>query len=207
MHILSSLLFSISANIDNFAVGIAYGIKKIKINILSNFLIAIISALGTFLSMSLGKAIIHFISAKTANILGSAILILLGLWFILEFFIKSYFQKKKKKNKLDNMIGEYKNILDNPELVDSDNSSCIDVKESILLAFALTINNLGVGIGASITGLNIFLTTIFTFIFSLLFIILGYLIGTSYLSKLFGKYASLISGAIIIFLGCYELFI
>ncbi len=31
MHILSSLLFSISANIDNFAVGIAYGIKKLKL--------------------------------------------------------------------------------------------------------------------------------------------------------------------------------
>ncbi|WP_010294227.1 manganese efflux pump [Clostridium senegalense] len=125
----------------------------------------------------------------------------------IRIFYKILLSKEKEKNKLDNMIGEYKNILDNPELVDSDNSSCIDVKESILLAFALTINNLGVGIGASITGLNIFLTTIFTFIFSLLFIILGYLIGTSYLSKLFGKYASLISGAIIIFLGCYELFI
>ncbi|ORX22526.1 sporulation membrane protein YtaF, partial [Thermoanaerobacterium sp. PSU-2] len=54
MHVISSLLFSISANIDNFTVAIAYGIKKIRIGILSNLLIALVSGIGTFLSMFIG---------------------------------------------------------------------------------------------------------------------------------------------------------
>lgn len=207
MHIVSSLLFGISANIDNFTVGIAYGIKKIKIGILSNLLIAIISAVGTFLSMSIGTFIIHFMSPKIANILGSSILILLGLWFTINFYIKQHSKIINDQCSIENNSYRYKELLDTPEMADIDKSGYIDAKESISLAFALTINNIGVGIGASITGLNILLTTGITFIFSIISILLGCLIGNSCFSKLFGKYAPLVSGIIIIVLGAYELFV
>ena len=48
--------------------------------------------------------------------------------------------------------------------------------------------------------------TIFTFIFSLLTITFGYIFGDSYLSKILGKYASMVSGLIIIILGLYEIY-
>lgn len=207
VHILSSFLFGISANIDNFTVGIAYGIKKIRIGIFSNLLIAIISAVGTFLSMSIGTIIVKFISPNIANILGSVILILIGLWFIIDFFIKQYSKKVNEPCNIIDNSHRYTKFLNTPELADADNSGIIDVKESISLAFALTINNIGVGIGASITGLNILLTTVITFVFSLITILFGYLVGNSYFSKLFGKYAPLVSGVIIIILGAYELFV
>jgi putative sporulation protein YtaF len=207
VHLLSSLLFGISANIDNFTVGIAYGIKKIKIGIFSNLLIAIISAVGTFLSMSTGTIIVQLISSKLANILGSVILILIGIWFVIDFFTKLYSKNINEQYNVENNLYNYKELLDTPEIADINNSGNIDVKESISLALALTINNIGVGIGASITGLNILLTTGITFIFSIIAILLGCLIGRSYLSKLFGEYAPLVSGIMIIILGAYELFI
>ena len=191
MHILSSLVFAISANTDNFVVGVSYGIKKIKIGLVSNLLIALISLLGTILSMSVGKIIFNFLPGNTSNLIGSIILIIIGGWTIVKPLLKS--------------ISD--GVLENPEKVDIDNSSNIDAKESIILAFALTINNVGLGIGASITGLNIVITSSLTFVFSLLMIIVGYALGSYYLSKVFSKNATIISGLIIIALGIYEMFI
>lgn len=199
MHIISTFLFSVSANIDNFTVAVAYGIKKIKIGIFSNLLIALISGIGTFLSMSVGLLINKFLSSNISNITGSIILIVIGLWFVFDYY-------RKKKENFNNIINNY-NILDNPKKIYKDNSRYIDIKEAITLAFALTINNLGLGVGASITGLNIFFTTSITIIFSILFIIFGYFVGNSYLAKLFGKYAPLVSGILIVISGLYEIFI
>ncbi|MDT8715988.1 sporulation membrane protein YtaF [Clostridium sp. 19966] len=199
MHILSIILFALTSNIDNFTVGIAYGIKKIKVGTISNLLIAFITALGTFISMSLGLVINNFISNDVSNILGSLILIFIGLWFVKDFFTN------KSLNTSNN--NQFITLLSDPEKADMDNSGYIDIKESLTLAFSLAINNLGLGIGASITGLNAVAASISAFVFSILTISLGSLIGNSYLSRLFGKYASLISGLVIIILGIYEIII
>lgn len=192
MDILSSLLFAISANADNFVVGLSYGINKIKIGILSSLVISLITSIGTIISMSFSQVIVRFIPGNLSNLIGSISLIFIGLYTIAEPFLKSI---------------QSDGILKNPEKADKDNSSNIDLKESLSLAFALSINNIGLGIGASITGLNIFLTSLFTFIFSLLMLLTGYFLGSYYLSKLFSKRATIVSGLIIIALGVYEIFI
>ncbi|MPQ44104.1 sporulation membrane protein YtaF [Clostridium tarantellae] len=191
MKIISILLFAIASNLDNFAVAVSYGMKKIKIEIVSNLIISFISALGTFLSMYLGMIILKFINNKITNILGATILILIGIYFIAD-----YFYKRDKET-----------LVKYPEKADKDNSKVIDTKEAILLGIGLNINNLGTGIGACITGLNIYLTTFIVFISSFVFIVLGYILGNKLLSNLFGKISTLISGILIIILGLYELFI
>jgi len=205
VHLISILLFAFSANIDNLTVGIAYGIKKIKIGLLSNLLIALITAIGTFVSMAVGLAVSKILTASIANVVGSVILILIGIWIIKDFFLKKKTPeiKEQKKPNLTN-CGQ---ILREPEKADSDHSGIIDLKESLILAFALTINNFGLGIGASITGLNIYATVICTLFFSVIFIGLGCLVGRSYLSTLLGKFAPLISGLIIVVLGIYEILV
>jgi|SRR5690554_6015729 len=192
MNILSSFLFAISANTDNFVVGLSYGIKKIKINLVSNILISLITLTGTVLSMSFSKMIVILIPTNLSNIIGSTMLILIGAWTIIKPLFKNIHSDS---------------ILENLEKADKDKSSNIDAKESVTLALALTLNNIGLGIGASITGLNILITSIFTFVFSLLMIIAGYFLGSYYLSKKFTKKATLISGLIIISLGIFEIFI
>ena len=190
MSILPALLFALSANMDNFAVGIAYGAKKIKIGILSNMIIAIITGFGTLLSMSLGLFINKLISQKLGNILGSSMLIIMGLYLLIDFF---------KKNHKDT-------IIKNPEKVDENNSGDIDKKEAVILALALAMNNVSLGIGASITGLNILYTTLSTTLLSIISIIFGFSIGKSYFSDLLGKYAPLASALVIILLGIHEMY-
>ena len=98
-------------------------------------------------------------------------------------------------------------ILENPEKIDKDSSFSIDPKESITLAFALTINNIGLGIGGSIAGLNILITSFLTFIFSFLMILIGYFIGSKYFSKVLGNRATFVSGLLMIGLGLSEAFL
>ncbi|WCM70711.1 hypothetical protein LZD60_04080 [Clostridium perfringens] len=71
---------------------------------------------------------------------------------------------------------------------------------------ALALNNFGLGIGASISGLNIDFTTISTFIISLIFISLGFYLSKTIKSKNISKNSNLIAGIIIIILSLFIIF-
>ena len=196
MQLLSVFLLSLSANIDSFTVGITYGIKDIKVEYKSNILIALITSLGTYISMYFGIFAKKFIQVETLGAIGCLILVFMGLHIIINAF------KDNKHKKTNNT---YTEILIKPQKADTDNSGTIDIKEAITLGSALSLNNFGLGVGASAAGLNVNLTTIVTFILSIVCIKMGVAFGKKYLSKSLENYADLISGIIIIFLGLYEL--
>ncbi|WP_125152381.1 sporulation membrane protein YtaF [Clostridium rectalis] len=196
MHILSALFFAISSSGDGFVVGLSYGINKIKINNRSNFIIAFIAGMGTFLSMLCGKLLLNIISPNIANVIGSVILMIFGLYML--FTALNTKQKSIKDT-------DYENVLKNPEIIDINGSKNIETKEALMLGFILCLNNIGLGIGASITGLNIYITSISSFLFSIIFIQLGVIIGEQFLSDNLAKYSNVVSAIIIILLGLYEL--
>ncbi|ELC8456669.1 sporulation membrane protein YtaF [Clostridium perfringens] len=199
---LSILLFVIAASLDILVVSLAYGLKDIKINFSSTLVIASISALGTFISMILGKFLVDLIPVKLGDIIGGLVLLLLGF-----YSIYSYFKEKKiltSHNSENNSSPTF--ILENPEVADKDKSGNIDFKESLALSLALALNNFGLGIGASISGLNITFTTISTFIISLIFISLGFYLSKTIKSKNISKNSNLIAGIIIIILSLFIIF-
>lgn len=202
MSFLSILLFVIAASLDILVVSLAYGLKDIKINFSSTLVIASISALGTFISMILGKFLVDLIPVKLGDIIGGLVLLLLGF-----YSIYSYFKEKKiltSHNSENDSSPTF--ILENPEVADKDKSGNIDFKESLALSLALALNNFGLGIGASISGLNITFTTISTFIISLIFISLGFYLSKTIKSKNISKNSNLIAGIIIIILSLFIIF-
>ncbi len=202
MSFLSILLFVVAASLDILVVSLAYGLKDIKINFSSTLVIAFISALGTFISMILGKFLVDLIPVKLGDIIGGLVLLVLGF-----YSIYSYFKEKKiltSHNSENNSSPTF--ILENPEVADKDKSGNIDFKESLALSLALALNNFGLGIGASISGLNIAFTTISTFIISLIFISLGFYLSKTIKSKNISKNSNLIAGIIIIILSLFIIF-
>ncbi|OUN53333.1 sporulation membrane protein YtaF [Clostridium perfringens] len=202
MSFLSIILFVIAASLDILVVSLAYGLKDIKINFSSTLVIASISALGTFISMILGKFLVDLIPVKLGDIIGGLVLLVLGF-----YSIYSYFKEKKiltSNNSENNSSPTF--ILENPEVADKDKSGNIDFKESLALSLALALNNFGLGIGASISGLNIAFTTISTFIISLIFISLGFYLSKTIKSKNISKNSNLIAGIIIIILSLFIIF-
>lgn len=184
MPILSAFIFSLSSNIDNLVIGISYGIKNEKISMFSNIIIAIITTIGTYISMEFGKFICRFISNDISNLFGALTLLLMGAYFVTQSIIEKEREKK----------------------VESKRVTKLNIKDTILLALALASNNLGVGVAASITGLGIKWVLIFTFITSILTISIGQSLGDHVIGKFIGKYDSLISGILLLILGIVEIF-
>ncbi|MCP6760287.1 MAG: manganese efflux pump [Fischerella sp. CENA71] len=240
MYLISAFLLAFSANIDNLAVGIAYGFKKIKIGLATNLFIAFISGLGTYLATSVGEDISKSLNISVANFIGSAVLVGMGIWVIRETL-----KRERKRTKMllrmqqmqipvttrfsspssravmeqspaimteefsQEIIREfsYETYIENPAKADIDKSGYIDVRESIALAFGLTFNNLGSGIGAGISEVNLMVITVLTFIFSVLAIMGGYVLGDRFTTRLPGLWAGTISGFLIIATGIYEYFV
>ncbi len=198
MNIFITLLFATAANLDTLGVAVAYGIKNIKIKKHLYFIIAFVSTFGTFISMSVGIVLRDLLDKSYLNCIGSITLILIGIWFVKDFFVEN-----NKDMIKDDKIKE---ILIDPSIADKDHSGDLNLKECLTLSFVLTVNNIGVGIGASVIGLKIVELCVLTFIITILFFFLGISIGKNYLSKIFGKYSSLISGILIILIGIYEIF-
>lgn len=200
-NLFTAILFSISSNLDNIVIGIAYGIKKIKIGLLSNLLVAIITTFGTFISMEVGKWLTNWLPSNITKIIGSGIITLLGLYFLMHSIINLLI--KNKKIKIISLKNS-ENMVEYAEQTDKNNSYEIETKEAIAIGFGLMFNNIGTGIAASASGISILETCIFTFILSTLFILSGYLLGNKILGKFLGKYSPLISGILLIVLGIFQ---
>ncbi|MEG0366688.1 MAG: manganese efflux pump [Coprobacillus sp.] len=186
MHLFSVILFCFVANIDCLIVGISYGLRRVHITILNNIFIGFLSCIGTFISMKVGYYISEFVFMRTANIVGCLILIVIGV-----VQIKHYMKSDYHNMHISNEVEIRK----------------LSIQEVLLTGIALMLNNLSLGVGASITGMPVILSSIVTFLMSFCFIQLSKFMTTKSLSKGFQKYTTLFSGIVIILLGIWELFI
>jgi putative sporulation protein YtaF len=217
MHLITILLLGISSNLDTLGVGMAYGSRKYRLPFLSNLICALIPCIGTYLMMTLGEAVRHIIPVPFANILGAGIIMAAGVVLIIQ-----YFRRQRPANQiaseapsrtgntpgapsLFSSMKDLGTILDDPFKADYDYSGSIELKEAMVLALALTLNNLSCGFAAGLMGLNIFLMVGTSFIVSLLFFYTGIKVGLLFIAPWLGDKGDLAAGIILILLGIYEL--
>lgn len=190
-QILSVLLLSLSANLDTFLIAVSYSLNNIKISFNNSLVITLITTIGTYFSIRLGQLFSSFMPKYLPNILGGITLLIMGIWVIVDYEIKlKSYKNDSLKKYTKNGIKEIRKI---------------NLKEAIFLALALMINNVGIGIAAGIADINIIYSTVFTFIVTFLSINLGSFAGKGIISKIMGRYSTVISGFLLIILGIYEL--
>lgn len=203
MHFFSALLFALSANLDNIVIGIAYGIKKIRMRTAANFLIALFTTAGTLISMWVGKLLTAIIPAPAAGKTGAAVLVLLGGTFFCKSILHNVRQSKKTQSVALRGADE---MLDYAEQSDRDVSGSIDIKEALAVGLGLSLNNLGAGLAAGVSGISVFLAAAANFAVSFFFLMLGFRLGSRLLGKLPGKFAPVLSGLLLVLLGLVEWF-
>lgn len=191
MHIISALLFGISANIDTFVLGFSYGIKKQHIPLITNLILSFITFAGTLLSIALGRQLAAFLPAGAAALAGSLLLILLGCYYCSKYLFLLHSRQRDGNVNAASLSLESKALLSR--------------RETFALGIALTLNNAGMGIGASFAGIHFLLTSVTTFALSAVFLITGNRLGTRFAPAFLQRFADLLSGLIIIALGIYEL--
>ena len=208
LEILSPVFLAIALSIDGFAVGLAYGLKKIKLSIIPIFLIAIISAITMMIAIFIGNSIADFVPSHLGNTIGGTILIIIGIWQLIEGW-KNYRLNKIATNKEENPLVEICNIkisglilqvMREPEQADIDHSGEISCKEALLLGIALNVDAIGAGLGAGIARYSLWLIPIVAIT---LFIALsvGLLLGKKYAKGIMGEKGFILPGILLIIIG------
>ena len=198
MNFLAILLFSASVTCDSLIIGLSYGARKIKICFTSNLIVGLISCLGTMLGMYIGNIFNGFLIGSITQWIGSALLFLFGFYM--------FYQALYKQVKANSDVKIINDAADLAENFDKDHSKSIDIREACMLGLFLCLNNLGLGIGAALTGLNIYITSVTCLILSILFIEFGCRLTYNFLSYSTVKYAEYIASVIIMLLAIYQLF-
>ncbi|WP_028308318.1 sporulation membrane protein YtaF [Desulfitibacter alkalitolerans] len=210
MEILSVILFSLAVSVDGFGVGLAYGMRSIRISLIPLLVICITSAAAITISMYFGTLVASLFTPETAGRLGAFILIAVGFWIIFEAWSKwKKVNEPNIKEKKDPCLMRFRipglgiviQILKEPEEADFDRSGNINSKEALFLGFALAMDALGAGFGAAVAGYQMFLVPIFVGIFKFVLVSTGLWLGQRSCISSLGITGSLLPGVILIMLG------
>lgn len=188
MQIVPALLFGISASLDALLVGMTFGIRGASIPFRHNLLIGMITLLGTCLSVGLGSGLTLLLSAHTWTLLGSLILIAMGIFYITKFMMVC-FQKDRKHQ----------------SLTATQAPAALTTPETCSLGIALSANNMGIGLSASVAGLALLPAAIVTLVFSFIFLLLGNRLGQHPLLRLTEDSVNLLTGLMLILLGAVQI--
>jgi putative sporulation protein YtaF len=217
MNMIGLLFFAIALNIDAFLIAVSYGIRKIKIPLLSLLILSGVSMAAISLSMLTGGALARLLPQIIANYLGGLILIGLGVQIIWE-------QNREKVSAPDNRAAvsaalESKPaplvklslvklpfaLFQSPELVDLDHSGTIMGWEAFLLGMTLALDAAGAGLAVALQGYSIVLTALFAGGGQLVFTRWGLYWGARIGAMSWGKTVSLLAGGMIMLLGLLKI--
>ncbi|MHB1419686.1 MAG: sporulation membrane protein YtaF [Bacillota bacterium] len=174
----------------------------------SLMVICLTSTVAIALSMLFGQMLASVISPELAKRLGSVLLMLVGVWIIIQTLSRQQ-EPENEGNKQPYQVFKLKipplgiaiQILREPVRADLDSSGVIDPRESLFLGLALAMDALGAGIGASVAGLKLTVTPPFVGGFQLILVFLGLWIGKRIACGPLSKKSGLIPGLILIILG------
>lgn len=213
MNLWIIMLLAISLSMDTLGISISYGIRKIKIPLSARLIICFISVLFTYIAVSFGNIMLMVIPANIAKLIGSGMMLLLGIFIIYQSVFAQ--EKNSKKRKFKNIdivlkpLGITIKIIRNPAYGDLDKSKHIDPLEAIYLGTALSIDSFAAGISTSISGINSSLIPIAVGACQLIFLFIGVNIGKKIVSSINidSKYFVLISGLILVSLAIVRFFV
>ncbi|KAA8999740.1 sporulation membrane protein YtaF [Paenibacillus spiritus] len=80
----SLLLLAFALSLDGFGVGVTYGLRKLKIPLLSIVIISLCSGIVICVSMQVGVLLARIVSPHAASEVGAVILLLMGGWSLIQ---------------------------------------------------------------------------------------------------------------------------
>lgn len=185
-NIIEILFLCAAVSVDAFVACFAYGMRRIKIPLVSALVLTVISVFFLSVSLLAGSFLTAFIPAGLTNQISFLILFLLGL---LKLFERSDNSKAQE--------------------ADTNNDNFLSLEESFYLGIALSLDSLAAGLGAGMIplfGPAYFLEVlIFAFLTGLVSIGLGIFLGKTVSSRLSGSFGR-ISGLILIALAFMKFF-
>lgn len=189
---------SVASNLDNAGVGIAYGVRGVKISAIANAIIAIISGVATYIAGVAGNLTVHYVSPRVATVIGAVVMLLVGLWVLTEPW-----REKLRKESRNGTV--FSRILDDPMVADFDKSHTISLSEALILGVALALNALAGGFDAGTAHIGVLGTSIGVAVFSYALLGVSAYIGRKYAAEWLGNKATIVAGLLLIAIGIHQL--
>ncbi len=212
MELIALAAFTLALNMESFAVGLAYGVRNIKLPLTALAVISLMFMAAITASMMLVSATTHYFSAAFAHKLGGAILLLLGIWYLVQAWQENRNQAKTSYTRgTDHVIPVHIRTLglvlqisrrfyrEHPDKYD-----VISKYEVVMLGLALSLDSFAAGFAASLLGFNIIYTALMAGFLHMLLNHLGQLVGKNFGTRISTKLTTL-SGPILIALGLFKI--
>lgn len=167
-----ALLMAVALSLDGFGVGLAYGLRRIRIPMSSLIVIALCTVVAMGISMLFGSWVTLWFKFIPARLLGASILLALGIFQL----SRAIWNRKREtfpqavpvmavalqKPVLEpifrfqfRFLGLVIQVLKTPDIADVDGSGGISLRESLLLGSALAMDAFAGGIGAAMAGMTL----------------------------------------------------
>ena len=167
-----ALLMAVALSLDGLGVGLAYGLRRIRLPLNSLIAIALCTVFAMGISMLFGSWVTLWLRFIPASLLGATILLTLGVFQL----AKAIWNRNKEtlpqavpamamaleppvlepvfRFQL-RFFGLVIQVLKTPDIADVDGSGVISLRESFLLGCALAVDAFASGIGAALAGMTL----------------------------------------------------
>lgn len=176
-------LIGIGSNLDNTGVGIAYGVAGIRFPHRVNLVINVVGFGFALLGGYAGESIGRYITPTDSQLLAGLILCAIGVYTLYSSVLKGYVDKDL-----------------------NDGTPVPDIRTGFVLGVALSFTNIASSLGATISGVAPdWLVALSIGIWGYLLIWFGAVAGRHFVARFLGKYASLMSGILLIGVGLHQM--
>ena len=152
-EIASVAVLGLGANTENLPVGLAYGLARRRIGLPRNLLIAAVTTAATLLPLIAGRDLRHLALTPAPDILGGLLLVALGLFNV--------WRERRGRR------------VAGPAVAPAPARAAIGLRETLVLAAGLSLNNIGLGFAGGIAGLGALPVTLSVAGFSVTLLWLG----------------------------------
>ncbi|UTR15574.1 sporulation membrane protein YtaF [Salipaludibacillus sp. LMS25] len=210
-ELLSLSILAFAVSLDSFSVGLTYGLRQMKLPMLSVLFIMCCSAVAILLAMWIGNTISALLAPEFAETLGGLLLILIGLYALFQVYKKPSIYAptlRQEKVLMDvelKRLGIAVHVLKKPMAADLDDSGSITGLEAVLLGVALSLDAFGAGLGAALLGVSPWLLSLSVAVMCGVFLTAGKWCGAllNHSEKL--KRLSFLPGVLLICIGIWKL--
>ncbi|WP_163854722.1 sporulation membrane protein YtaF [Paenibacillus elgii] len=202
--------FAVSSSLDNLGAGISYGIRRIRVGVLSNLIIAMICFTFSESGILFGQWLSEVLPGILPVLISAFIMMVIGLRIVLLAIPRKQSTPPEEKGDQSD-ASSLKDLLQHPEKADKDKSGSIGVGESVVLGIALSANAVTNGLSAGLMGLSPLAISLTAAQGSFITIWIGVVIGRKVAgvrigSFTLGQFGTLISGVILLMIACNSLF-
>lgn len=202
------LCLGIAVSFDALFAGVAYGVKKITVSTAALLVVGAVTAACTAAAMAAANWAGALMEPQTSIFIGAALLLMVGLWSILQEYLLKLLTPKEAsiQPQLCIKLGKLMiNILADPEAVDVDRSRSISPGEAAILGLALGLDNMAATFAASLVGFLPLYTPLIMAVLQTGLIWGGIVLGGKFLPESIKERCPYLSGALLILLGVMRL--